>query len=564
MFIQKIGIIGRTYRHIQRYTEILGILFKFGFGDLVTSLKVEQYLDIGRQMIFREKKETIEALTRAVRLRMVLEELGPTFIKLGQMLSTRADVLPAEFIKELIKLQDEVPPFSFDDAKTIIEAELNAPLATYYSSVNPVPLAAASIGQVHRAVTVEGEEVVIKVQRPGIKKSIEVDLEIMLHLATLVERHLDGGDLHRPTDLVHEFGQSLERELDYLTEAGNMERLSNMYLNDNRVYVPKVLREATTPRILTMEYVDGIQAGNMAELKEKGHDLVAIARIGADLVIDQTMVHGFFHADPHPGNLLILPGDVICFLDMGMMGRLERPTRESIIDLVIGVVHQDASALVNALLRITEWDDEPDRRSLGRTLTSFVDQHINRPLKEIELGKVLQQVFDITVKYRLRLPSDLLLLVKALTAVEGLGRRLDPDFDIIAIAAPVVKRIQMQRYHPGRLAEDFWGYAVETVGIFKELPGEVRAVLRLARQGRLRVELEHVALDEMRLTQDRASNRLSFAIVLASLIIGSSMIIHSGIPPTWHGIPLIGLAGYLVAGVMGFWLLITILRRGMM
>ena len=564
MFIQKIGIIGRTYRHIQRYTEILGILFKFGFGDLVTNLKVEQYIDVGRQMIFREKKETIEALTRAVRLRMVLEELGPTFIKLGQMLSTRADVLPAEFIKELIKLQDEVPPFAFDDARNIIEAELNAALDTQYSSVNPVPLAAASIGQVHRATTIEGDEVVIKVQRPGIKKTIEVDLEIMLHLATLVERHLDGWDLHRPTELVHEFGQSLERELDYLTEAGHMERLANMYLNDSRVYIPKVFREATTPRILTMEYVDGIHAGCMDELQEKGYDLVEIAKIGADLVIDQTMVHGFFHADPHPGNLMILPGNVICFLDMGMMGRLERYTRENIVDLAMAVVHQDQTALVNALLRITEWDDEPDRRTLGRALSSFVDQHINRPLKEIELGKVLQQVFDITVKYRLRLPSDLLLLIKALTAVEGLGRRLDPNFDIIAIAAPVVKAIQMKRYHPRRLAEDFWEYALETVGIFKELPGEVRAVLRLARQGRLRVELEHVALDEMRLTQDRASNRLSFAIVLASLIIGSSMIIHSGIPPTWHDIPLIGLAGYLVAGVMGFWLLITILRRGMM
>ena len=564
MFIQKIGVIGRTYRHIQRYTEILGILFKFGFGDLVTSLKVEQYIDVGRQMIFREKKETIETLTRAVRLRMVLEELGPTFIKLGQMLSTRADVLSSEFIKELIKLQDEVPPFSFDDAKTIIEAELNGPLSAFYASVNPVPLAAASIGQVHRAVTVEGEEVVIKVQRPGIKKTIEVDLEIMLHLATLVEKHIDGGDLHKPTEVVHEFGQTLERELDYLTEAGNMERLASMYLNDNRVYVPRVLRDITTSRILTMEYVDGIHAGNTEELKANGHDLSAIAKIGADLVIDQTMVRGFFHADPHPGNLMILPGTVICFLDMGMMGRLERYTRECIIDLVMGVVHQDASALVSALLRITEWDDEPDRRALGRTLSLFVDQHLTRPLKEIELGKVLQQVFSITFKYRLRLPSDLLLLIKALTAVEGLGRTLDPDFDMIAIAAPVVKKIQMQRYHPRRLAEDFWEYAMETVGIFKELPGEVRAVLRLARQGRLRVELEHVALDELRLSQDRASNRLSFAIVLASLIIGSSMIIHAGIPPMWHDIPLIGLAGYLVAGVMGFWLLITILRRGMM
>lgn len=564
MLIRKISSIGRTYRQVERYSEILGVFFKFGFGDLVNTLKVDQYLNIGRQMFLRERKEKIEAHSRAARVRMVLEELGPTFIKLGQMLSTRSDLLPPEFIMELSKLRDDVPPYPFEEAKTILTTELADIPADTFDNIDPEPLAAASIGQVHKARLARGDEVVLKIQRPGIRRIVEVDLEILLHLATLGEKHVEGWDLHKPTEVVEEFGRTLERELDYRIEASNMDRFTELHRDDEQVYIPKVYHDLTTPRVLTMEYVRGVSAGSMEELKEKGYNLPEIADRGADIVMEQTLVHGFFHADPHPGNLLILPGHVICLLDMGMTGRIDRATRENIVDLIMAVARRDAGHIVGALLKMTEWEVEPGRRAIERDVADFVDQHFFGPLKDMELGALLQQVFEIALNYRMRVPPDLLLLIKALTAVEGLGRQLNPDFDIVEKATPFVKRVQIERFEPKRLAGDFLDYSLDFFEMMKEVPYDLNALLRMVKKGQLKFDIEHKGLEEMRITQDRSSNRLAFAIVLASLIIGSSLIIQSGIPPTWHDIPIIGLIGFLVAGVMGFWLLITILRRGMM
>ena len=564
MLIRRIGVIGRTYRHIQRYSEILGTLFKLGFGDLVISLKVEQYLDIGRQMVFRQKKEKIESLSRAVRIRMVLEELGPTFIKLGQMLSTRPDILPEEFLQELIKLQDEVPPFPFEEAKKCLEKDLGGPVGRFFTGIEEEPLAAASIGQVHRARLISGEEVVIKIQRPNIRRVVEVDLEILYHLAGLLERHVFGWDLHRPTEVVEEFGHNLERELDYRSEASNMERMSIQHRGDTRFCVPRVYRDVSGERLLTMDYVDGIPAGSFAELKEAGYDLAEIADLGGELIMQQTLVHGFFHADPHPGNLLVLPGPSICLLDLGMVGRLDFDTRERIVDLILAVVRQDPADLVDALLRVTEWEEEPDRKALERETGEFIDDHFFRPLKDVELGRALQDLFSVAQSYRLRMPANLLFLIKALTATEGLGRQLDPDFDVVKKAAPFVRKAQFQRLNPRRVVGDAWAFGAELLDMLKVFPTEARTLGRMAKQGKLKIEIKLVGLEDMRAAQDRNSNRLAFAVVLAALVIGSSVVIQSGIPPTWHGIPIIGLAGYLVAGVMAFWLLISILRRGMM
>jgi ubiquinone biosynthesis protein len=562
VFIQKIGTISRTYRHIHRYSEILSVLFKFGFDDLINTLKIEQYLDFGRHIFQTGEKEKVEHLSRAERFRLALEELGPTFIKLGQLLSTRADLLPQDFIRELVKLQDEVPAFPFDEARKIVEGELKRPVDAVFRDVDPEPLAAASIGQVHRARLPSGEEVAVKVQRPGIRRIVEVDLEILYHLGTLMERHLEGWDLHRPTEVVEEFGRTMGKELDYTIEAASMERFAAQFLDEPRIYVPRVYREATGPRVLTMEYLGGIKSSSLDRLREEGYDLREIAGRGAELLMAQIFVHGFFHADPHPGNVMVLPGNVICFLDMGMMGRLDRETRGNIVDLVLAVVRRDESGLADALIRITSWEEEPDRRGLERDALELAERHLYRPLKEMSVVKFMHQVFEVASKHRLRLPMDILFLIKALGTLEGLGSDLDPDFNLIQKAAPFVEGVQAERLHPRRLAEDLLGRGGEIIRLVREIPVELRAVLKLARQGKLKIEFEHAGLEPMLRNQDRASNRLSFAIVLASLIIGSSLIIHADIPPKWYDIPLIGLAGYVVAGIMGFWLLVSILRRG--
>ena len=564
MAIRKIGIIGRTYRHIQRYRQILTVLFKYGFGDLVDILKIEQYLEIGLQMVSKKRREKIEKLSRAERVRMALEELGPTFIKMGQILSTRPDLLPVRFIRELEKLQDNVPPFEYAQVKETIEMELGTPLEKVFKEFDEIPLASASLGQVHRARLVDGEEVVVKVQRPGIQKTIEVDMEIMLHLATLMERHLQGWEIHRPTRIVEEFARTLEKELDYRLEAAHMERFAIQFTGDSSVYVPKIYREAITTRVLTMEYIHGIKATEIKLLEREGLDRQEIARRGFDLIMKQVFVDGFFHADPHPGNIFVLPNNVICYLDFGMMGRIDRESRENFSDLVMSIVRRDEAKATEVLLRVTISDEEPDHKTLERDVAEFIDRYFYRPLKELELGRLLNQLLEMLARHRLRVPPDLFLMIKALSTVEVLGRELDPDFNATDQAAPFIRRIQFERMHPKRIVGDMYDSGTDFLYLLKEIPGEMREILRQAKLGKVKMEFEHRGLEPMLSTHDRISNRLAFAIVLASLIIGSSLIVLSGIPPKWHQIPIIGLAGFLIAGVMGFWLLISILRRGRM
>ncbi|HLZ20464.1 MAG TPA: AarF/ABC1/UbiB kinase family protein, partial [Smithellaceae bacterium] len=431
MQIYKIGI-GRTYRHIQRYRQILSVLFRHGFGDVVDTLKIEQYLDIGLNIISRKSRDNVEALSRADRIRMAIEELGPTFIKVGQILSTRPDLLPMDLVTELGKLQDSVPPFEFASVKNILEEELKVPLSEIFSEFDETPLASASIGQVHRASLVGGDDVVVKIQRPGIRKTVEVDLEIMLHLATLMEKHFKDMEVHKPTQIVEEFARTLDKEMDYGMEAANLEQFAAQAGDDHCVYVPRVYREASTGKILTMEFIDGIKASQIGELEKEGLDRKEIARRGFDLILKQIFIHGFFHADPHPGNLFILPDNVICFLDFGMMGRIGRISREHFADLLMSIVSRDEEKAVHALLKLTVSDQESNRQSLERDMADLINSYAYRPLKEIDLEKFLQQMLDMMAKHRLTIPADLFLMIKSLSTVEGLGLSLDPEFDAIA------------------------------------------------------------------------------------------------------------------------------------
>jgi ubiquinone biosynthesis protein len=562
--IRKIGVFGRTYRHLNRYQQILRILFRYGFGDLVDTLKIEQYLEIGLQLISRKRRDQIEKLTRAERVRMAMEELGPTFIKLGQILSTRPDLIPLGYTKELSKLQDSVPAFSYDEVSRIIESEIGKPPQEIFLRFEKTPLAAASIGQVHKAQLKDGEDVVVKVQRPGIRRTVEVDLEIMFHLAGLMEKHLEEAELQRPTKIVEEFADSLERELNYYNEASHIENFARQFIDDETVYIPKVFRETSTERVLTMEYIDGIKASEVGLLRQAGYDLREITRRGADLIMKQVFVNGFFHADPHPGNIFMLPNNVVCYLDFGMMGRISQQEREDFSVLLMQLTRRDEKKVMHALLKLTDYHQEPDKSKLERDLAEFIGQHLYRPLKEIKFSRLLHQLLDILTRHALRLKPNLFLMMKAFSTVEGLGQVLDPDFELMEHAKPFVREIYLARMNPKRIASDMLESGTEFLGLLKEIPGEMRSILKQAREGKVRIEFEHRGLDPILFTHDRTSNRIAFAIVLAALIMGSSLITLSDIPPKWHEIPIIGLVGFIVAGVMGFWLLISILKRGRM
>jgi len=564
MLVRKIGFVSRTYRHVNRYRQILTILFKYGFGDLIDQLNVGQYIEIGMQMVSRKRRERVEALTRAERIRMALEELGPTFVKMGQILSSRPDLIPVEFIQELSKLQDSVPPFPFSQVKEIVEAELKAPLEDMYKEFKETPLAAASIGQVHRGRLKSGEDVIVKVQRPGIHATIEVDLEIMLHLAILIEKHVEEWGVHKPTRVVEEFSRSLERELDYSIEASNTERFARQFIGNSSVYVPCVFKEASTRRILTMEYIDGIKASEIGKLDKECLDRKIIASLGADLILEQVFEYGFFHGDPHPGNIFILPDNVVCYLDFGMMGRVDRYAREDFADIVYAYVSRDESKIVDALLRVVEWDIEPDRRALERDVGDFVELYLYKPLRELRIEDILKQVLGLITHHQLRLPPDIFLMIKALTQVEGLGLVLDPDFDMTEKAAPYIKRLKLKRLSPKRIIGDFFDSGGDLIQLLKEVPGELRNITKQIRQGKISIGFEHRGLETFIFAMDRSSSRIAFALIAASLIIGSSLIIRSNTGPFLFGFSVLGLAGFSIAGIFGIWLLISILRSGRM
>jgi ubiquinone biosynthesis protein len=560
--IRKIGVIGRTYRHLNRYRQILTILFKYGFGDLLEMLKIDQYIEVGLQMISKKREVRIERLTRPQGLRMAFEELGPTYIKLGQILSTRPDLIPMEFIQELSKLQDHVPAFPFDRIRKVIGAEFGRPPEDLFDQLEEEPLASASIGQVHRAVLKDGETVAVKFQRPGIRKLIEVDLEIMLHLATLAERHLEEMALHQPVKIVEEFARTLEKEIDYQNEATNMERAARNFLDDPHVYIPKVFREFTTSRILTTEFIDGIKISNTDELEAAGLDRKVITARGADLVLEQVLDHCFFHADPHPGNIFVLPGNVICLLDFGMAGIVDRQTRDDFVDLVESIVKQNESRATQVLLKLTIRDEEPDRRLLEREVADFMGRHLYKPLKDIELGKLLYQLLELATSFRLRIPADTFLMMKALGTVEGVGRMLDPDFDMIARATPFITRIKLERFKPERIAEDAYDLGSQIIQFVRQFPNQLLELANLIRQEKLRLQIEHRGLENMLATHDRISNRISFSILIAALIIGSALIVISETPPLIYGISLIGILLFSAAAIMGIWLLVAILKKG--
>ncbi len=560
--IRKIGILGRTYRNLNRYRQILGVLISYGFGELVEHLKIDQYIDIGLQMISKKREDPIEKLSRAERTRLALEELGPTYIKLGQLLSTRPDLIPAEFVTELIKLQDNVPPFDFSETEMIFLSQFGVGAEEFFASIDKEPVASASIAQVYRARSKEGDELAVKVQRPDIKKVIEVDLEIMLHLATLMERHIEEFALHRPVRIVEEFARVIENETDFTVEASSMEHFASMFLNDPTVYIPRVFRDKSTPVILTMEMVDGIKISDVDSIEKAGLDRKLLTKRGADACLKQIFHHGFFHADPHPGNIFALPGNVICLLDFGMVGSVDRKTREDFVDIVDSIIHQQESMAVKFLLRITEWDKEPNMRVFEKDVSVFMSKYLFKTLKDIKIERLLQDLLELVSKHSLTIPADIFLMLKALGTVEGIALVLDEDFDMISHARPYIQRIKLDKLDPERIAGDLFHLTSQFMRFLGQFPHDILEISRLIRQQKLTIKIEQTGLNKTLSTQDQISNRISFSIIIAALIIGSALIVISEIPPLVHGISFIGFIGFIAATVMGIWLLVAIIRKG--
>ena len=553
-------VLRRTYRHLNRYREVITILAKHGFGDLLHMLRLDSRLEAGLKVMMRHPP--VDTSARPGRVILTIQELGPTFVKAGQYLSTRADVVPAEYLSELARLQDRVPPFPAEEARRIVEEDLGRPIAKLFARFDGHPLAAASIAQVHAAALFDGSEIVVKVQRPRIRGIVAADLEIMARLAALAERHIEEWRWRRPTRLVAEIARSLDREMDFSLEAAHVERFARQFAGDATVRAPKVHRALSSARVLTLERLHGIKADDPAALERAGLDPRIAAQRLAGHYLAMIFTHGFFHADPHPGNLLIQPDHVIAYLDFGMTGRLDLATREALADVIVAVSERDQATLGQALLALAERDEEPDPRAFEDDVAELMDQYAYRPLSEWRLGRMLEQLFQTTARYHVRIPPDLFLMVKALTELESLTRTLDPNFDAVSAAIPFVRRVHEERFTPARLAERMAEAGRETLGLLASAPAEIRELIRQARRGRLLIEFEHKGLEPALSELDQISNRLAYAILLGSLVIGSALMVHAGLPPYWRGVSVLGAGGFLLAGVMGFWLLVAIIRHG--
>ena len=541
----KVKGFSRIYRDIGRYRQILKVLVKYGFGDLVSSVKRR----------WRAPKE-IKELERAERARLALQELGPTFIKLGQMLSMRPDLITPEFAEEFKKLQDMVPPCDFEEVKGVLEEELKAPLETRFSRFDPLPIAAASLAQVHKA-ELKNEPVAVKVQRPGIRRVIETDIDILLQIAGIAKRRLGDEAPFDPVGIVNEFAKSIYRELDFTREANNMLRFAQNFQNDPTVYVPKVYRELTTGRVLTMEFVDGIKISDVERFESLGLDRRTVALNGAKAVLKEVFEHGFFHADPHPGNIFVIEGNVIVPVDFGMVGRLTPEEMESLGRLLAGMVYKDAGLIVRTLYQLGMLEETRDTDELKRDISDFLDRYYKRPLYQLDMRAIMDELMWIVRSHRVKVPSSYTLMLRALVTMEGVGRLLDPQFDMFALAKPYVLRMTARKLNPSRLAKEAMEFAQDSLDLVRSLPIDARVISAKLKKGNLKITAEWERLSIFLTELSRSVNRLTFGLITAALVVASAIVMHSR-----GGASTLGGIGLAISSILGLWLLITIIRSG--
>lgn len=551
--------LGSAIQDLNRLREIAAILTKHGFGFLVSQLQLGAYLP-AKARVTRPPKPKVGV---PARLRQTLEELGPTFIKLGQVLSMRPDLLPSAYVQELSKLQDRVAPFNQPAPQALIRGELGAPVARLFKSFQAKPLAAASIAQVHRAVTRDGRQVVVKLQRPDLRRRVESDLQIIRFLARAWEKIQPEALPRRPVEFVDEFEQLIQAELDFLREGRNLERLARNFKDRPGYQFAKVYWNLSTPRCLTLEFIPGRKLGQALpglsadRRKQLAQNLI-------DAYIYMALEDRFFHADPHAGNFLLTPAGKLAFIDAGQVGRLDSETVAAFTDMLLALANQDTEALVDAYLRLGTAEEGLDRRSLARDAALFMEQYYDLPVARISVGSSLQEVVELSLKHRIQLPADFVVLVKTFLGAEGMARRLNPKLNLVEAAQPMATSIMRRRYEPRQLAERAVRQMQDLRRFMSSLPARLQDLLDKLQRGHFKMEFEHKGLEDLRYDLDRTGNRLSVALVVAALIMGSAWILASQIGPQWGGFSVLGLAGFVLAGVFGLLLILAILRSGRM
>lgn len=564
-----------SVRDLGRLYEIASILVRYGFGDVVRRLGLADMLErAGRALNWPDAQEYAH-LAAPARVRQAMEDLGPTFVKLGQVLATRVDLFEPEWIAEFSALHDHAQPVPYEAVREQLAEDLGGLPEQVFAEFDPEPMAAASLAQVYRARLHTGEAVVVKVRRPGIRPVVEADLRLLMRLAQLAESENPALRAFRPQQVVREFTLSLGRELDFASEARNARRMAENFAGYADEDGPSIATASDAPtaaatpvivipqayweceRACVQELVTGVPGSNLAAVDQAGLDRRVLARRGARAVLKMIVNDGFFHADPHPGNVFYLPGNRIAFIDFGMVGRLTDERREQLMRLLLGLLRQRTAEAAEVLM---EWagTNPADHDGLLRDLQGFVDNYHGIPLRQLHLGRALNEVVGILRQYRLTLPSDLSLLVKAFISLEGMGRELDPEFDMASHALPVLERALRAHYAPEVVLRRGWTSIRELATLLAGLPNDLTRLLRAARQGKVDIQIDVLHLKRVGNQLDRAASRLVVGIVVAALIIGSSIVMTVSGGPTLLGLPFFGLLGFLGAVAGSLWLLRSI------
>lgn len=535
-----------TGKDLRRINELGGVLWKYGFTDLVERMDLHSSPDNPRLFRFRIPRE-IAVLSTGERLRRALEEMGPTYVKLGQILATRIDLFPADLIHELEKLQDNVPSVPFSELKGQVEKALGKPVDQVFVRIDDKPLGSASMAQVHRARTRRGEEVVLKIQRPGIGAKIETDLRLMDYFARILHSQVVELRRYRPIELVEEFRRSLLRELDFTLEAKNAERIAENLKVFEWLKIPKVYKEYSSPTLNVQEFIDGIPAKNIAAIDAAGLDRKLIARRGCRVVWKSIFEDGFFHADPHPGNIILLPGNRICLIDFGMVGKISTQRREQLIQLIKAIVTQEVGLAVAVLV---DWADgvEVNTPQLTSDCEDLLAQYYGLKLAEVDIGRMLLDVVAVVQRHDLQFPSDIALLTKASLTLEGFGRGLDPDIDLVKEAEPLLLKLFRDRYSPVKLARKLGNTALRMVDRLYEDPGSTATPAQQVKQTP-RIAPRHMNSYVTRL--EKAQHRNMLATMVAGLSVSSSLLLTTDNGPVILGLNLLHALGVL--GLLGVW-----------
>ena len=544
-------------RDINRLNQIILVLFEGGFGYLLNKIKLGHKVPLRKKLKLRLATDKLKP---EARVRLILEKLGPTFVKFGQLMSVRPDLIPKKYIREFEKLQDDVEPVPFKEIGKIIEDEFGQPINKIFRSFGKEPIASASVSQVHKAVLKNGKKVAVKVQRPKIKNVIETDIEIMGVIAELIQKHSPELAKFNPVGIVNEFAQWTEKEFDFKSEARNAKRFYKNFKGSRTVFIPKVYEEYSTGKILTLEFIDALDIRNLVEIKKRKLNLDKVIKNGFDAILTQVFIHGFFHADPHPGNILVLSNSRISFVDFGIVGRFNDDLKRKSIDLCYGIIEQDSERIVDVFLEMSNIKDgEVNKDEFRERVKDVIEPLQGSELEDIKLSHILEEILDIALKYKVKIPIDFVLFGKTIITLEGIALEYDPKFNIVTNIKPFIGKLIKRRLSPKKVAKDFFRSAIKFKGLLERLPGETEEVLKKLKDGTVKVDVEDTDIKRLSLEIDKSSNRLVYGMIIAALLVASALTIQvSG--PTFLGLPMVSFITFVSAMTLLFIFFVSVLR----